>query len=104
MEHHNRLVKEYRVQNRTSSLPASFLLEKASLIAPQNKRPIEPLAAQLNRRENTFHARKSASEDVLALASRLVQKSVQPRKGRESVFVAQDLMMQGLQALEINVQ
>jgi len=104
LEHHNRLLKEYRTHNRTSSLPAEFILGKASLTAPQTRILNERLGNQLNRRANTFHPRKSASEDVLTLAKRLLPRSVQPTRGRDRDFEARDLMLEGIKAIESCVQ
>jgi hypothetical protein len=104
LEFLNRLIKDVRAFNRTSSLPASFLLKKAALISPQSKLVSSRLATQTNYKNRTLHPEKSSTEDVLALGARLWEGSIAPKRGRDSTFVARDFMNAGLQSLEVNVQ
>jgi hypothetical protein len=104
LEFLNRLIKDFRAFNRTSRLPAPFLLKKASLIAPQSSLIGARFAIQTNYRDRTLHPAKSPAEDVLALGARLWEGSIAPKRGRNSIFAARDFMNAGFQTLEINVQ
>ena len=103
LEHHNKHLKESSTHSRTSGLPAAFHLEKASLTAPQNRLISERLTGQLGRQANTFHTRKSASEDVRQLALRLLQRSIRPHIGRSRDFQALDLASRGIRVLQTRV-
>jgi hypothetical protein len=104
LEFLNRLIKDFRAFNRTSCLPAPFLLKKAALIAPQTILIGAQFATQANYKDRTLHPEKSSAEDVLALGARLWEGSIAPKRGRDSTFVARDFINAGLQVLDINVQ
>lgn len=100
----SRAIKDHRAFNRTSSLPASILLEKASLLSPQYLSLSARLIHQFGKYTDTRHAVKSATGDLLSLAAQLFPDSISIRSGRQSDFKAEDLMQTGLNHLETAVQ
>jgi hypothetical protein len=104
LEFLNKFIKESRVRNHSSNKPARDLLVKSALISPQSMLLTARFAGQAKYKDRTRHPEKSASEDVLLLTKRLWDKSINPRRGRQSRFVARDFLSVGMRNLEKSLQ
>ena len=74
----NRHIKEWKVYNKTSSLPAEELMTKAAQSAPQNMLIGERFRNQLQVQSNSRHPTKSAKHNIRALVAKLYSNSIRP--------------------------
>jgi hypothetical protein len=103
LEHHNKMMKEIRLQKRTSSFPMTDLIRQCSLLAPQYECLDRHLQKTFTGRINEgHHPRKSSDEDIRSLA--LFLSVYYLSSSKLAVGKPLNLLAVGCEQLEVKVQ